>query len=171
MLHINDLTFRIEGRMLFDQATLAITQGAKVGLVGRNGTGKSTLFNVIKNQLSPDGGSVRLRKGAKLGCVDQEVPSGPQSLMDTVLLAGTERANLLKEAETAADPDRIAYIYTRLSDIDAYTAEARAGSILSGLGFSADDQQRPCSEFSGGWRMLGRPRRYAVCDPGFTFAR
>ena len=92
MLHINDLTFRIEGRMLFDQATLAITQGAKVGLVGRNGTGKSTLFNLIKNQLSPDGGSVRLRKGARLGYVDQEVPSGPQSLMETVLAADTERA-------------------------------------------------------------------------------
>jgi len=153
MLHINDLTFRIEGRMLFDQATLAITPGAKVGLVGRNGTGKSTLFNLIKGQLSPDGGSVRLRKGARLGCVDQEVPSGPQSLMETVLAADTERAALLLEAETAADPTRIADIYTRLSDIDAYTAEARAGSILSGLGFSGEEQQKPCSEFSGGWRM------------------
>jgi len=153
MLHINDLTFRIEGRMLFDQATLAITQGAKVGLVGRNGTGKSTLFNLIKNQLSPDDGSVRLRKGARLGCVDQEVPSGPQSLMETVLAADTERAELMLEAETATDPTRIADIYTRLSDIDAYTAEARAGSILSGLGFSGEEQQKPCSEFSGGWRM------------------
>ncbi len=153
MLHINDLGFRMEGRPLFEQATLAITKGSKVGLVGRNGTGKSTLFNLIKGSLSPDDGSINLRKGARLGAVDQEVPSGPESLMQTVLAADTEMQSLLVEAETAQDPNRIAEIYTRLSDIDAYSAEARAGSILSGLGFSGDDQQKPCSEFSGGWRM------------------
>ena len=153
MLHINDLTFRIEGRPLFEQATLAVRKGDKVGLVGRNGTGKSTLFNLIKGSLSPDDGAINFRKGARLGAVDQEVPSGPESLMETVLAADTERTALFLEAETATDPMRIADIYTRLSDIDAYTAEARAGSILSGLGFSGEDQQKPCSEFSGGWRM------------------
>ena len=153
MLHINDLVFRIEGRTLFDQATLAINKGSKVGLVGRNGTGKSTLFNLIKGSLSPDDGSINLRKGARLGCVDQEVPSGPQTLMETVLAADIERAALLTESESASDPARIADIYTRLSDIDAYSAEARAGTILSGLGFDGADQQRPCSDFSGGWRM------------------
>jgi len=153
MLHINDLTFRIEGRPLFEQATLAVRKGDKVGLVGRNGTGKSTLFNLIKGSLSPDDGAINMRKGARLGAVDQEVPSGPESLMETVLTADTERTALFAEAETATDPTRIADIYTRLADIDAYTAEARAGSILSGLGFSGEDQQKPCSEFSGGWRM------------------
>lgn len=153
MLHINDLIFRIEGRTLFDQATLAISEGMKMGLVGRNGTGKSTLFRLIKNEVSPDGGSINLRKGARMGVVDQEVPSGPQSLMETVLAADLERTALLEEAETATDPDRIAAIHTRLGDIDAYSAEARAGMILSGLGFSGEDQQKPCSDFSGGWRM------------------
>ncbi|MBL4766246.1 MAG: ABC-F family ATP-binding cassette domain-containing protein [Rhodobacteraceae bacterium] len=153
MLHINDLGFRMEGRSLFEQATLAVTKGAKVGLVGRNGTGKSTLFNLIKGNLSPDEGSINLRKGARLGAVDQEVPSGPESLMQTVLAANKELQSLLAEAETAEDPTRIAEIYTRLADIDAYSAEARAGSILSGLGFTGEDQQKPCSEFSGGWRM------------------
>ncbi len=153
MLHINDLTFRIEGRPLFEQATLAVGKGSKVGLVGRNGTGKSTLFNLIKGLLSPDDGTINLRKGAKFGAVDQEVPSGPESLMATVLAADKERSSLLLRAETATDPEQISEIYTRLSDIDAYSAEARAGSILSGLGFDADDQQKPCSEFSGGWRM------------------
>jgi len=124
------------------QATLAISKGHKVGLVGRNGTGKSTLY-----------GEINLRKNMRLGAVDQEVPSGPQSLMATVLAADIERSNLLEEAETASDPDRIAAIHTRLADIDAYSAEARAGSILSGLGFSGTDQQKPCSDFSGGWRM------------------
>jgi len=153
VLHINDLTYRIEGRPLFTQATLAISQGHKVGLVGRNGTGKSTLFRLIKGDISPDDGEINLRKNMRLGAVDQEVPSGPQSLMATVLAADKERSALLAEAETAKDPLRIAAIHTRLADIDAYSAEARAGSILSGLGFSGEDQQRPCSDFSGGWRM------------------
>ena len=153
MLHINDLTYRIEGRPLFTQATLAISEGYKVGLVGRNGTGKSTLFRLIKGDISPDDGEINLRKNMRLGAVDQEVPSGPQSLMATVLAADKERTALLTEAETAKNPDRIAAIHTRLADIDAYSAEARAGAILSGLGFSGEDQQRPCSDFSGGWRM------------------
>ncbi len=153
MLHINDLTYRIEGRPLFEQATLAINEGSKVGLVGRNGTGKSTLFRLIKGEISLDDGSINLRRNMKLGVVDQEVPSGPQSLLQTVLDADKERAALLAESETATKPDRIAAIHTRLSDIDAYTAEARAGSILSGLGFDGEDQLRPCSDFSGGWRM------------------
>ncbi len=153
MLHINDLTYRIEGRPLFEQATLAINQGHKVGLVGRNGTGKSTLFRLIKDEISPDDGEINLRKNMKLGVVDQEVPSGPQSLIQTVLDADTERKALFEEAETATDPMRIAEIHTRLSDIDAYSAEARGASILSGLGFTAADQLKPCSDFSGGWRM------------------
>ncbi|MGJ8560285.1 MAG: ABC-F family ATP-binding cassette domain-containing protein [Litorimonas sp.] len=153
MLHINDLTYRIEGRPLFTQATLAISQGQKVGLVGRNGTGKSTLFRLIKGEIAPDDGSITLRANMRLGCVDQEVPGGPTSLMDTVLMADIERADLLAEADTATEPMRIAQIHTRLADIDAYTAEARAGSILSGLGFNGADQKRPCGDFSGGWRM------------------
>jgi ATP-binding cassette subfamily F protein 3 len=153
MLHINDLTYRIEGRLLFEQATLAINQGHKVGLVGRNGTGKSTLFRLIKSEISPDDGEINLRKNMKLGVVDQEVPSGPQSLIDTVLDADTERKSLLAEADTATDPMRIAAIHTRLSDIDAYSAESRGASILAGLGFSAEEQLKPCSDFSGGWRM------------------
>ena len=153
MLHINDLTYRIEGRPLFTQATLAISKGHKVGLVGRNGTGKSTLFRLIKEEISPDDGEINLRKNMRLGAVDQEVPSGPQSLMVTVLAADKERTALLAESETAKEPNRIAAIHARLADIDAYTAEARAGFILSGLGFSGEDQKRPCSDFSGGWRM------------------
>ncbi|MGF1463463.1 MAG: ATP-binding cassette domain-containing protein, partial [Maricaulaceae bacterium] len=139
MLHINDLTYRIEGRLLFDQATLAILQGAKVGLVGRNGTGKSTLFRLIKGEISPESGSVSLRKGVKWGAVAQEAPAGPETILSVVLAADTERSRLLAEAETATDPHRIAEIQTRLADIDAHSAEARAGEILYGLGFSHAD--------------------------------
>ena len=153
MLHINDLTYRLQGRLLFDQATLAIEQGYKVGLVGRNGTGKSTLFRLIKGLISPDNGEIHLRKKMRLGIVDQEVPSGPESLLSTVLVADRERTALLAEADTASDPVRIADIHARLADIDAYSAEARASRILTGLGFTPAEQACPCSDFSGGWRM------------------
>ena len=153
MLHINDLTYRIEGRMLFDQATAALSAGWKVGFVGRNGSGKSTMLRLIRDEISPDDGSITLRKGKRLGSVAQEAPSSSASLLDTVLVADLERTRLLAEADSAEDPARIADIQTRLSDIEAHSAEARAATILAGLGFSHQDQARSCAEFSGGWRM------------------
>ena len=153
MLHVNDMTFRLGGRVLFDKATLHLPKGKKMGLVGRNGTGKTTLFRMILGDLHTDAGAVRVRPTARIGTVAQEAPSGPTSLIDTVLAADTERAQLLAEAETATDPGRIADIHNRLADIDAQTAPARAARILAGLGFDEDAQARPCSEFSGGWRM------------------
>jgi len=153
MLHINDLTYRIGGRLLFEDATVHLPKGHKVGLIGRNGTGKSTLFKLITGELHVDGGSINLRTGARLGMVAQEAPAGPESLLDTVLAADTERSSLLNEAEIATDPHRIGDIHTRLADIDAHSAPARAARILSGLGFDEDSQGRACADFSGGWRM------------------
>ncbi|MEQ8404376.1 MAG: ABC-F family ATP-binding cassette domain-containing protein [Oceanicaulis sp.] len=153
MLHINDLTHRIEGRVLFDAATLYVPAKTRMGLVGRNGTGKSTLFRLILGDAQPDDGEVRVQPGARVGTVEQEAPAGATSVMDYVLQADKEREALLAEAETATDPHRIAEVQTRLADIDAHSAEARAGAILHGLGFPTPDQARACSEFSGGWRM------------------
>jgi len=153
MLHINDITYRIEGRILLDQATAALSEGWKVGFVGRNGTGKSTLLRLIREEISPDDGEISIRKNRRLGGVEQEAPASSMSLVETVLGFDEERLALLAEAETATNPERIADIQTRLTDIDAYSAEARAASILNGLGFSAEEQIRPCSDFSGGWRM------------------
>lgn len=153
MLHINDLTYRIEGRTLLDGATVAIPSGHKVGMVGRNGTGKTTLLRLIAGEIVPDDGSITQPKNHRLGWVTQEAPGTQESLLDTVLAADVERSQLLAEAETATDPTRIADIQTRLVDIDAHSAPSRAASILAGLGFSNQDQQRPCQDFSGGWRM------------------
>ena len=153
MLHINNLTYAIEGRVLFDQATAAIAAGWKVGFVGRNGSGKSTLLRIILGETYAGGEDISLRKGARIGSVAQEAPASEKTLIETVLEQDRERAALLAEAETAREPHRIAEIQTRLADIDAHSAEARAASILAGLGFASGEQTRPCSEFSGGWRM------------------
>jgi ATP-binding cassette subfamily F protein 3 len=153
MLKIEDITYSVEGRPLFEGASATIPTGHKVGIVGRNGAGKTTLFRLIKGELALEGGAISLPARAKIGGVAQEVPSSSTSLIDTVLAADTERAALLAEAEHAHDPHRIAEIQHRLSDIDAWSAEGRASSILKGLGFDADQQLQPCSDFSGGWRM------------------
>jgi len=153
MLIIDDLTVRIAGRTLIENASARVTPGARIGLVGRNGTGKSTLFNVITGDLAAESGHVEMPSRWRVGRLAQEAPNGPESLIDVVLAADRERTALLAEAETATDPHRIADIQTRLVDIDAHSAPARAAAILSGLGFSAADQLRPCAEFSGGWRM------------------
>ncbi|MDW4548689.1 ABC-F family ATP-binding cassette domain-containing protein [Defluviimonas sp. D31] len=153
MLRIADITYSVEGRPLFEGASATIPAGHKVGLVGANGTGKTTLFRLIRGELALEGGEIALPSRAKIGGVAQEVPSSSTSLLDTVLGADTERAGLMAEAETATDPHRIAEIQARLADIDAWSAEARASAILKGLGFDNDDQRRPCSDFSGGWRM------------------
>jgi ATP-binding cassette subfamily F protein 3 len=153
MLRIDDLNYSVEGRPLFEGATATIPTGHKVGIVGRNGAGKTTLFRLIRGELSLEGGAITLPQRARIGGVAQEVPSSSTSLLDTVLEADTERASLLAESETATDPHRIAEIQARLSDIDAWSAEGRASSILRGLGFDTAAQARPCSDFSGGWRM------------------
>ena len=153
MLHINDLTYRIGGRDILNNASVHIPAGHKVGVVGRNGAGKSTLLKLITGELHGDGGTIRRARRARLGMVLQEAPGGPQTLLDNVLEADTERTALLAESETATDPDRIGEIHQRLLDIEAHSAPARAASILAGLGFAEAEQARPLSEFSGGWRM------------------
>ncbi|MEY9184253.1 ATP-binding cassette subfamily F protein 3 [Bradyrhizobium sp. USDA 326] len=153
MLAFTDLSIRLAGRLLIDQSSVQITPGSRVGLVGRNGTGKSTLFKVIRGELAAEHGSVTLPPRWRIGSLAQEAPNGPESLISVVLKADLERDALLTEAESATDPHRIAEIQTRLVDIDAHSAPSRAAAILSGLGFSAADQLRPCAEFSGGWRM------------------
>ncbi len=153
MLRIETITYSVEGRPLFEGASATIPTGHKVGLVGRNGAGKTTLFRLIRGELALEGGEISLPQRAKIGGVAQEVPSSSTSLIDTVLAADSERAALMAEAETATDPHRIAEVQARLADIDAWSAEGRASAILRGLGFEPEEQLRPCSDFSGGWRM------------------
>jgi len=153
MLVIDDLSVRIAGRLLIDHASVQVPDGARVGLVGRNGAGKTTLFRVIAGDIAAETGAVRMSAHERIGRLAQEAPNGPQSLLDTVLVANAERTRLVAEAETARDPHRIAEIQTRLADISAHSAPARAAAILAGLGFATAELERGCAEFSGGWRM------------------
>src|ERR1700757_1914253 len=153
MLSISEISIRIAGRLLIDHGSVQIVPGARIGFVGRNGVGKSTLFGAIRGELPTESGTIAIPPRWRIGSLAQEAPDGPESLINVVLKADLEREALMREAETAHDPHRIADIQTRLVDIDAHSAPARAAAILSGLGFSTVDQARPCQEFSGGWRM------------------
>ena len=152
MLHVHDLTYRIGDRLILDGASAALPPRSKVGLVGRNGAGKSTLFRLVEGEISAERGGVSLPRNVRIGAVAQEAPGGPETLVEVVLAADRERAALMAEAE-GADGMRRAEIETRLADIGAHAAPARAATILHGLGFDAAAQARPCSDFSGGWRM------------------
>jgi len=153
MLTISGLTYRIGGRVLLDQASAQITEASKVGLVGRNGAGKSTLLDLIRGALQPDGGSIELPRGYRIGFLAQEAPGGETSPLETVLATDHERAGLLAEREAGAEPLRAAEIETRLVEIDAHSAPSRAARILAGLGFDDTMQRRPITDLSGGWRM------------------
>ena len=153
MLNLNGITVRLGGRTILDGASAALPPGSRVGLIGRNGAGKSTLVRVIAGMLEPDDGTADMPRGARLGYIAQEAPSGTATPFDTVLAADTERAALMLESETSEDPDRLGDVYERLIAIDAYTAPMRAAQILLGLGFDENMQQRPLDSFSGGWKM------------------
>ena len=157
MIQITEMTYRIAGRVLFENASATVPKGHKVGLIGRNGCGKSTLLKLLMGELSPDAGNITINgiKNAAngIGTVSQEAPSGRQSPLEFTLSADKERADLLKRAEVETDPNTIAEIQTRLVDISAHSAPAKAATILAGLGFDNDAQNKPLSSFSGGWRM------------------
>src|SRR4029077_4818213 len=153
MLHITDLCFRREELRLFDRASAAFSDGWKVGLVGRNGAGKSNLLKLIPGEFGGDGGNIHLMGRTRIGSVPQDPPGGDISVLDAVLAADVERTALMAEAETSHDGLRLADLHIRLDEIGAASAPSRAAAILNGLGFDNAAQARPCGEFSGGWRM------------------
>jgi ATP-binding cassette subfamily F protein 3 len=153
MLTISDLTYKIGARTILDECDVTIMDNWKVGVVGLNGAGKSTLFKLIAGDLVPDGGTVTMNEKQRMGMVRQDIPEVDTSLLDLVLEADTEMAALWKRTETEEDPNEIAEIYQRLSDMDAYSAPSKATRLLTGLGFTDEQLSEPFSSFSGGWRM------------------
>ncbi|WP_240007094.1 ABC-F family ATP-binding cassette domain-containing protein [Pseudaquidulcibacter saccharophilus] len=165
MLEITELSHAFGKRILFDNASAFIADGWKVGVIGKNGTGKSTLLKLIREEVGKPNSPIKLKRGARMGFVAQEVPANETPMMEMVLEQDLERHALMTEAETATDPDRIGYIHSRLLDIDAYSAEARAAEIMVGLGFKQDDLYKPAGEFSGGWRMRAALAGVLVSQP------
>lgn len=152
MIDINNITVRIGSKVLLEQASAHISDGWKVGLVGHNGCGKSTLFRVLLGELETELGDVFFPAGSRVATVAQELDDIEIPVLDFVLAQDKERAELLKRLETAPE-EEYGDIHEQLRVIGAASAEGRAASILSGLGFSDDDLHRPIKEFSGGWRM------------------
>jgi ATP-binding cassette, subfamily F, member 3 len=153
MLTLSNITLRIAGRPLIEGADLQIADGQKVGFVGRNGTGKSSLFKLILGELQADQGEVQLPNNARIGSVAQDAPGGKTTPLEAVLAADRERQALMDERERQPSAERIADIEMRLYEIGAEAAPARAARILKGLGFDEAMQNRPLASFSGGWRM------------------
>ncbi len=152
MLDLVDVTLRVAGRPLLENASLRLPAGTRMAIVGRNGTGKTSLLRLVSGELQPDAGSIRLRAGARIGTVAQEAPGGSSSPIEWVLAADRERTTLLAAREVA-EPAQLAEIEERLRAIGADAAPARAARILKGLGFDEAGQARPLDGFSGGWRM------------------
>jgi ATP-binding cassette, subfamily F, member 3 len=162
MLSFTNVTLRRGPRALLEGVTFTVYPGWRVGVIGRNGTGKSSLFSMLSGELQPDVGEIVMPKGVEIATVAQETPASPQAAIDYLLdgdfdLRATEAA--LVDAEAAHDAVRISALHEHLHHIDGYGARARAATLLDGLGFSAADQMRATETFSGGWRMrlnLGR---------------
>lgn len=152
MIDINNITVRIGSKVLLEQASAHIADGWKVGLVGHNGCGKSTLFRVLLGELETELGEVYFPSGSRVATVAQEQNETEMPILDFVLAQDKERARLLQKLKTASE-EELGEIHEQLKIIGASSAEGRAAAILNGLGFANDDLRRPIKEFSGGWRM------------------
>lgn len=156
MIEIKNLSLQRGTKVLLDQASLTINPNTRWGLIGQNGTGKSSLFALLKGELVPDKGDILMPKNWRIASVAQETPALDISALEYALNGDAVLQTLqadLKEAEAADDGERIALLHQQLDDIDAYTAPSRAAKLLSGLGFDQSEHNKPTKAFSGGWRM------------------
>ncbi|MGH8506767.1 MAG: ABC-F family ATP-binding cassette domain-containing protein, partial [Stenotrophobium sp.] len=166
MISLNNATLRRGARTLLDSVSFTIYPGWHVGVVGKNGTGKSSLFALVLGQLTVDSGNVAVSKTLAISTVAQETPALSDQAIEFVLDGDVELRELernLAAAEAAHDVARIAKIHDRLNDIGGYAARARAGTLLHGLGFSAQEQLQAVADFSGGWRMRLNLARALMC--------
>ncbi len=153
MLTISNLTYKIGPRTILENGNIAVMDGWRVGVIGLNGAGKSTLFKLISGELHADGGTISMSARHRLGMVRQDIPETDTPLIDIVLAANEEMAELWRQTETETDGNKLAEIYERLGEMDAYSAPSKAAMLLTGLGFKEHQLTEPFSSFSGGWRM------------------
>ena len=162
MIHLRQLTLARGARRLIEDADLQLHAGWRVGVVGANGSGKSSLFALLRGELHPETGDCTVPRDWRIAAVSQETPPLPQPAIEYVLDGDVELREIertIAAATHAHDGHRLAEAHARLEAIDGYSARARAAAMLGGLGFAASDLERPVADFSGGWRMrlnLGR---------------
>lgn len=156
MIRIESLSLQRGTKPLFEQASAALNPGEKIGLVGNNGTGKSTLFAMLRGNLHPDGGDLHVPPSWQVAHVAQEVPATERSALDYVLDGDVQLREIearIQKAHHAHDGTAEAHAHVEFADADGYTAPARAESLLIGLGFKPGETRQPVANFSGGWRM------------------
>jgi ATP-binding cassette subfamily F protein 3 len=155
MLQARNLIYQIGTRVLFDDVSFAIPDGAKVGIVGPNGVGKTTLFRIILGEITPDGGDIFYPKGYRFVHVRQETENSQTTVLDLVLRADGELMHLQKLLQNDSEVDalQLADLYDQFAAMGGFDCEARAATILSGLGFSEASMRQPLGDFSGGWRV------------------
>lgn len=166
MIEIKKLTLQRGLKVLLDKADAVINPGQRVGLIGKNGTGKSSLFALIKGEITQDGGEILIPKTWRLASVSQETPDLDISALDYVLQGDAELQafqTALAQAEAQNDGMKQAEYHAKLEEIDAYTAPARAAKLLSGLGFAQEEHTHPVKSFSGGWRMRLNLAQALIC--------
>ena len=166
MIEIKNLTLQRGLKALLDKANATVNPGQRVGLIGKNGTGKSSLFALIKGEITQDGGDISIPKNWRMASVSQETPDLDISALDYVLQGDAELQafqTTLAQAEAQNDGMKQAEYHAKLEEIDAYTAPARAAKLLNGLGFSQEEHSRPVKSFSGGWRMRLNLAQALIC--------
>ena len=166
MISVDKLSLRRGENLLFSDARFSIFPGHKVGLTGSNGTGKSSLFALLKGDLAPDRGVLDIQPNMVISSVAQELPSGNQSALEFVIDGDLEFRDIEKSlavAEASSEAEKIAELHERLLIIDGYGVKPRASRLLSGLGFSVDELSKPIDFFSGGWRMRLNLGRALMC--------
>ena len=166
MLRFNELSLRRGTRLLFEQASLQVHPGQKVGITGANGSGKSSLFALILDELHADTGEFHRPRDWVIAHVAQEMPADERAAIEYVLDGDAELRAVeadLALAERSDDGARQAVLHGQFESIDGYTARSRAGQLLHGLGFKTTDEARPVQDFSGGWRMRLNLGRALMC--------
>ena len=166
MIEIKKLTLQRGLKVLLDKADAVINPGQRVGLIGKNGTGKSSLFALIKGEITQDGGEILIPKTWRLASVSQETPDLDISALDYVLQGDAELQafqTTLAQAEAQNEGMKQAEYHAKLEEIDAYTAPARAAKLLNGLGFAQEEHTHPVKSFSGGWRMRLNLAQALIC--------
>ena len=156
MIQLSEVSLQRGTQLLLDQADLTIHPGWKVGIIGANGVGKSSLFKLLRGQLQIDAGELTLPGNSTIAHMAQEVIAGERQVLDYVLDGDAQLRSIqaqISEAESSHQAEKLGELHGQLDAIEGYSAEARARQLLAGLGFAEGDAERPVSALSGGWRI------------------